>query len=343
MATRDFLQTETLRLAAVQKADLLNTPLESRFNRIVRLGRLALGVRAATIGLFDADREWIKAADGWELRQLPLAQSLAAILATGTDPVIVNDASTDERCRRNHLVTHSPKVRFCAVYPLHDRFGHVIGAFAAYDTAPRDADTKTSAVLGDIGYFVQRELLLVDAYRAQEQLLVKLGSARRQAMLDDLTRLWNRRGALQLLESAIAEGARVRQGLGVCIADLDRFKEVNDTHGHAVGDLVLKKVATSLVDNVRPGDIVCRLGGEEFLLIFPDVNAQQLSMLLERVRTQVADRRIRVPSAELQLTLSLGGYVQSPDLPTTTDELLQRVDSALYRAKSAGRNVVVIS
>ncbi|HUX73672.1 MAG TPA: sensor domain-containing diguanylate cyclase [Steroidobacteraceae bacterium] len=344
MPQPDFLQTETLRLVAVQKADLLNTPLESRFNRIVRLARQALGVRAATIGLFDEEREWIKAADGWELRQLPLSQSLAAQIARGAVPAIIKDTQQDDRCRENRLVTHPPRVRFCAVFPLRDRVEHVIGAFAAYDTEPRpSADGSLPGILADVGYFVQRELLLADASSAQDQLLLKLGAARRQAMLDDLTRLWNRRGALQLLEHAIAESARLKTNLGVCIADLDRFKEVNDTYGHAGGDLALKKVAAALVDNVRPGDMVCRVGGEEFLLIFPAVTASQLPALLERVRAQVAAQVVRVRGQDVHLTLSLGGYVHAPPEATTTDDLLRRVDEALYRAKGAGRNVVVIS
>lgn len=344
MPKRDFLQTETLRLIAVQKADLLDTPIESRFNRIVRLARQALRVRATTIGLFDNDREWIKAADGWEPRELPLTQSLAAALGSDAGPVIVHDTHGDVRCAQNALVTHAPKVRFCAVYPLRDRLEHVIGAFTAYDTAPRDSPSaSTLATLMDVGYFVQREPLLVDAFHAQELLLVKLGSARRQSMLDELTRLWNRRGALQLLAQAIADGASQRYSVGVCLADLDRFKEVNDTHGHAAGDIVLRRTATALVDSVRPGDMVCRIGGEEFLLILPGVTAAQLPTLLERVRQHVLAQTMRINEAEVRVTLSLDGCVQPPDESTTIDDLLQRVDGALYGAKSAGRNVVVIS
>lgn len=344
MPKRDFLQTETLRLVALQGADLLDTPIESRFNRIVRLARQALRVRAATIGLFDNDREWIKAADGWERRELPLAQSLAAALGNGTGPVIVQDTHEDVRCAQNPLVTHAPKVRFCAVYPLRDRRERVIGAFSAYDTAPRDSSSaNTLATLNDVGYFVQRELLLVDAFHAQELLLLKLGSARRQSMLDELTRLWNRRGALQLLAQAIADGASQRHDVGVCLADLDRFKEINDTHGHAAGDMVLKRTATALVDSVRPGDMVCRIGGEEFLLILPGVTTAQLPALLERVRQHVMTQTFRINSTDVRVTLSLGGCVQPPDESTTIEDLLQRVDGALYGAKSAGRNMVVIS
>lgn len=343
VSTRDFLKTETLRLAALQGSDLFNTPLEARFNRIARLARRALGVRAATISLLDEKREWIKAADGSELQELPLARSLVAALMRDGVPIIVNDTLQDERLRQHFLVTHPPKVRFCAIYPLTDRLEKVIGAFAAYDIEAHRTEEGVTDILADIGKMVQRELLLTEASGAQEQLLAKLSSARRQALLDELTRLWNRRGALQLLDEAIADGVRQQKGLGVCIADLDRFKDVNDTYGHAAGDAVLKKVAAALVDCVRPTDMVCRVGGEEFLLIIPAITAKQLTELMERARQHVASRVVRVRSGVVGTTLSLGGYVQPPHEPTTTDELLRRADEALYRAKAAGRNVVVMS
>ena len=341
MAPRDFLQTETIRLATLRLGDLVNTPLESRFNRIVRLARRALGVKAATISLLDDRREWIKAADGWELGELPLEHSLAASIVTHGVPTIVNDTLLDGRLSQHHLVTQAPKVRFCALYPLRDRLEHVIGALSAYDFVPRNSVEDMFGILGDVGQLAQRELFIVEACGAQEQLLIKLDSARRQALLDELTQLWNRRGALQLLTQAIAVGARQHTGVGVCLADLDRFKEVNDTHGHSVGDIVLKTVSAALVDSVRPTDTVCRWGGEEFLLIIPGVTVTQLTEILERARKQVAMRVVQTHSALVRTTLSLGGYVLPPHESATADDLVRRADEAMYQAKGAGRNVVV--
>jgi diguanylate cyclase (GGDEF)-like protein len=343
LAPREFLHTETLRLVSVQKGDLLNTPLESRFNRIARVARRALDVRAATVSFLDEEREWIKAADGWDLRELALAKSLVALLLSEEHPVVINDTLKDERCKEHRLVTKAPKFRFCAVYPLRDRLEHVIGAVAAYDTEPHQVAADFGEILSDVGQLAQRELLYVEAGTAQEQLLTKLSSARRQAMLDELTRVWNRRGGLQLLQTAIADGARLKQGLGVCIADLDKFKDVNDTHGHSVGDIILKKVAAAMVDVVRPTDSVCRFGGEEFLIIVPGVNVTQLKELMERVRQRVAGQAVRVREGVVRMTLSLGGYVQPSHLPSTPESVLKHADDALYKAKAGGRNVVVAS
>jgi diguanylate cyclase (GGDEF)-like protein len=345
MSPRDFLGSETLQLAALRMADLLNTPLEPRFNRLAHLARCALGVKAATISLFDEEREWVKAGDGWDLAALPLAQSLASVLARNGVPVLVDDTIKDERCRHCDLVTKSPEVRFVAVYPLTDQSDNVVGAVVAYDTAPRQSTEEMSRILGEIGQLAQRELSLVEVGTGQEQLLVKLSSARRQAMIDDLTRLWNRRGGLDLLHHAITGGTRQSQGkgLGVCIADLDRFKDMNDRYGHSAGDILLKRAAATMVDSVRPADVVCRLGGDEFLLIIPGVSASELTTVLERVRTRVAAHAVRIHEATVCVTLSFGAYLHPPHEPTTIQDLLRGADAAMYQAKAAGRNVVVVS
>ncbi len=295
MPLHDFLSTETLRLATLRMGDLLNMPLESRFNRLAHLARCALGVQAATISLFDGEREWIKAADGSDFWELPLTQSLAAALSRDGVPVLVDDTLQDDCCRLHYLVTRTPGVRFFAVYPPRDHASNVIGALVAYDTAPRQSTDEMTRILGDVGQLAQRELFLIEAGGAQEQLLVKLSAARRQALLDDLTRLWNRRGGLQLLEHAIANGADQNEGLGVCIAGLDRFKDVNDRYGHRAGDILLQRSAATMVDGVRLGDTVCRLGGDECLLIIPAVSVTELTATESRYvaqRVGPADRRV---------------------------------------------------
>jgi diguanylate cyclase (GGDEF)-like protein len=343
MTSRDFLRTQTLQLATLRMGNLLNTPIESRFNRLAHLARCALGVQTVTISLFDGDREWIKAADGPDLGELPLTRSLAAELSQGGAPVLVEDTRLDDRCSRHPLVTRTPAARFFAVYPLRDQANDVIGALVAYDTAPHQSTEEMTEILKDAGQLAQRELFLVEAGGAQDQLLTKLSAARRQALLDELTRLWNRRGGLQLLEHEIAHRANRNEGVGVCIADLDRFKDVNDSYGHRAGDIVLQQSAAAMVDGVRPGDTVCRLGGDEFLLIIPAVSVTELGGVLERVKALVATHAVRINEINVRVTLSIGAYLQPPGGQTTTEDLLRRADDAVYRAKATGRNIVVIT
>lgn len=341
MSDFPFLHTETLQLVELQLQDFVNTPLDARFNRLARITREALGVRAAAISFVDHDREWFKAVTGWNVTELPRARSLAGALLGSGAPSIVPDTLDDERCRSHPLVSGAPGFRFCAVYPLLDRFDNPLGAVAGYDIEPHRASPRLIETLRDVGELAQRELFLNEAGTAQQQLLAKLDASRRQALLDELTRLWNRRGGLELLGRALA-GAQRSAGLGVCIVDIDHFKAINDQHGHAAGDAVLRRVASLLVDSIRPTDIACRYGGDEFLLVVPDVSAEQFGRIVERVRSRTESLTVPVRGGSIVVTLSLGGISAGPRSGLAADELVHRADEALYRAKGEGRNRTVV-
>ncbi len=341
MTTYRFLRTETLQLSELQMQDLVNTPLEARFNRLVRVAREALRVRAAAISFIDREREWFKAVTGWYAGELPRSRSLAAQLLEGDGQVVVGDTTTDPRCRDHPLVLDSPNFRFCAIHPLRDRFDKPIGALAGYDIEPHAPTSRIHEVLADLGELAQRELFVSELGSAQQELLNKLDASRRQAMIDELTRLWNRRGGLELLDRAMSDAHR-GAGLGICLLDIDRFKEINDGYGHATGDTVLRKVAGLLVDCIRVEDIACRLGGDEFLLVLPDISPEEFGRLVERIRTRTEAIAMRTRSGTIDLTLSLGGFACVNCRGLTSDDALRRADEALYEAKAQGRNRAVI-
>jgi diguanylate cyclase (GGDEF)-like protein/PAS domain S-box-containing protein len=161
----------------------------------------------------------------------------------------------------------------------------------------------------------------------------------RAALIDPLTLVGNRRMADSSLASHLAEMRRLGWHFGVLMADVDAFKQVNDSHGHLAGDKALRVVAGTLAGAVRVYDQVARWGGEEFLVLCPGLDADGLATLAERLRALV--ERSDVPldaGTRLGLTISIG---VAPALPgDTVETLLARVDAALYRAKAGGRNRV---
>jgi diguanylate cyclase (GGDEF)-like protein len=333
MGTTQLIHTETLQLAEMQVKDLIRTPLEARFNRLVRMTRRSLGTRVATISFLNQEGEWFKAAAGWNVTELPVSKSLAAAMLCEEGPVVIGNLAEYERSRSHPLVTGSPRFRFCAMQPLLDRFGHIIGAVAAYDTEPRKVTADLFEAITDAGELAQRELLLSDFGGVQQKLLAKLDVSRRQALLDDLTRLWNRRGGMELLQQAI-ESSNGRRSLGLCVADVDDFKQINDRYGHAMGDVVLRKLAAAIVDSIRPDDIACRLGGDEFLLALPEVDLEQLEAIMERVRTRVRSLVIRTRAGDVKVTISVGGIVALiGGGGASVEELMHRADEAMYAAK----------
>jgi len=163
------------------------------------------------------------------------------------------------------------------------------------------------------------------------------GMVERQALVDGLTGLANRRAASDALHAEAARAERLGTPLSIVLADLDGFKDVNDVHGHAVGDAVLRAFAAVLRETLRESDLAGRWGGEEFLLLLPGADEEGAVQLAERVRIALAERS--VPSAPgLRVTASFGVAEYAGE--TNTEELVASADGALYRAKRAGKDRV---
>lgn len=161
----------------------------------------------------------------------------------------------------------------------------------------------------------------------------------RLACADGLTGLNNRRHFLLLANSEWARFQRYKRPLALLMADIDKFKSVNDTYGHDVGDEVIKAVAAVLQSSKRSNDIVGRLGGEEFAIVLPEATLDSASAAAERFRRLIANRVISADAQRIPVTISLG--VASADEGTNgIEELLKRSDLALYEAKHTGRNRV---
>lgn len=327
----------TMRIAGLHKFDGFYTPLEERFERISRLGKRAMGVRAAGVTLIADDKLWFKSIIGWPVSELPLKDSLEQVMIDSGEPIVVLDTLKDARFANSLLVTSGPRFRFYAGYPIRDATRKIIGTFCAFDTEPKAADETLFETLSDLGHLAERELLTSDLWDAQSQLVSKLGSARRQALLDTLTRVWNRRGGLELLESLLQESETSGERIAVCMIDIDLFKEINDKYGHPVGDQALRKIAASIVASVRPDDIVSRYGGDEFLLVLRDAAPDLCRSVASRISANVKKTRLRTRQESASVTLSIGMAISDASKPITAEKIIEHADQALYHKKQSGR------
>ena len=157
------------------------------------------------------------------------------------------------------------------------------------------------------------------------------------ALLDPLTGIPNRRYAMDRIQQEWAAAERGSRPLACMLIDVDHFKSVNDNYGHDVGDLVLKRVADVLKHTARTHDVVCRIGGEEFLMICPDSDAQAAAQCAERLRQAVGATRMQVGKVSLQVTISLGVAAMGPAM-RGPEVMVKAADQAVYAAKQAGRN-----
>ena len=166
---------------------------------------------------------------------------------------------------------------------------------------------------------------------------------RSQSIRDPLTGLFNRRYMEESLEREMRRARRARHPVGVIMLDLDHFKPFNDTHGHEVGDALLREVGAVLQRSIRSEDIACRFGGEEFILILPEASLADAAQRAEQIRDSVRSISIMHGSQPVgPVTVSLGVALYPDDGPTA-DAVLRTADTALYAAKAEGRNRVVVA
>jgi two-component system, cell cycle response regulator len=174
----------------------------------------------------------------------------------------------------------------------------------------------------------------------QEQLIAASEAMRRQAMRDSLTGAWNHAAILDILKRELHRGRRESSSLSVVLADLDHFKDVNDTFGHLAGDEALCEAYRRMANAMRPYDMIGRYGGEEFLIVLPGCDETGALDFCERLRGHVGDSPIPHQTEEIAVTVSVGVVVHDHSEALDCQAILQAADQALYRAKRAGRNRV---
>lgn len=203
----------------------------------------------------------------------------------------------------------------------------------------RDAHTRTVALSATRARLRQSEAALQSQLQAIQSLQDQLTE---QANRDPLTGLYNRRYLTTALQREIDACAREGATLALLLIDLDLFKQINDRHGHAAGDDVLCQISALLLQSMRPSDICCRYGGEEFLLVLPGMGLQTAVERAQALRQQVAERRWLAEGQPIGVTLSVG-VACAHNARVAPAALIDMADRALYQAKAEGRNRVCMA
>lgn len=194
--------------------------------------------------------------------------------------------------------------------PIHDKSGQIVG----YIGVTRDATQR---------------------HKTHERL-------REQTIRDPLTGLFNRRFLDESMERELSRAKRDNLPLALAMIDIDRFKNLNDTYGHQAGDEVLKRLGKLIQNGARSADLPCRYGGEEFLLVLPNMTLERAAERAQQWRTAFADEKIRFGGTTLSATFSVG-VAAYPEHGNSSDVLIRAADQALYTAKGSGRNRVVVA
>jgi diguanylate cyclase (GGDEF)-like protein len=206
----------------------------------------------------------------------------------------------------------------------------VTGLIALYNFGPRDF-TETDAQVAEL--FASQVAIAMDNSRRVEQYEL-------QAVTDGLTGLYNRRAFMPLGEKEVGRARRYRRPLSLILFDIDHFKRVNDSHGHLIGDHVLEVLTRLVGKTTRATDIVCRYGGEEFIVLMPEAGREEGLAMAERLRQEISRMTVVTAGGTLSLTVSLGVAALRPEEDDNLESLIARADRAMYQAKAAGRDTV---
>ena len=267
MADIPNFEEEAHRLASLLNANLLDTPIDNRFERVTRLLQSMLNVPITVFNLVDEKRQWAKSIQGLETIQAPREQSFCSHTIQGNRIMVVNDARFDDRFNNNPLVTGQPNIVFYAGCPVRAPDGQKIGALCAVDRKPRQMQPREMQILRDLAGVLEDELRLDELQQKIEGLESKLGAAENNARIDTLTRVPNRQGIMDVFKREWSIALRNKTPIAIVTADVDRLKLVNEQNGFETGDEVLRQLSRILLSALRYEDALGRMDGGEFMMV----------------------------------------------------------------------------
>lgn len=316
---------EAQRLAALHAHGILDTAPEPEFDALARLAAQLLGAPIAFVGLLDVDRFWIKAGVGLDAaeRRRDVALCACELMAAGV-PVVVDDLSRTDRCAVLAALPQPSPLRFFAAAPIVDSAGHLLGAVGVLDERVRTLDTDQSDRLLDLA------LLAMTAMQARQRghTLLQL------AQNDPLTGAADAHQFEQALEVELRHSMRTGEPFAVLRLDLDGFADINTAYGQAAGDAVLREVGRRLHQQVRHGDLLARLGSDDFGIVMRHGGHPQAKMLVARIMAAVR-QPIQLGSGgeEVSAGISIGVATYSDEVSSVA-ELLALADASLVQARS---------
>lgn len=269
MKKPDIPQNEDARLKSLGSLNILDTPAQERFDRIVRLAMRMFDIPIAFISLIDADRQWFKSSSGLDFSEIPREHSICAHAILGDDVYMLADAAADHRFADGPLVLSDTAARFYASCPLKMANGNTIGTLGLIDDHPRILDDDEISSLQDLAAMVEREFVISQS-----------------AISDDLTGIYNRQGFILAARHCL--NLCVRQDLPATLAylDLSEFKSINDP-GQTEDDQVFTDVTQLLKAECRPSDIFARLHADEFAVLFINAPRESAQGIMARFRKRL--------------------------------------------------------
>lgn len=335
-------ENEPERIASLRRMLLLSSPDEEAFERVTRTARRLFDAPIVLLSLVDERRQWFKSCIGLPIRETARDISFCGHAIMDDAVFVVEDARQDPRFFDNPLVTGEPHVVFYAGRPLRNLEGFRVGTLCVIDDAPRHFSCADRKALNDLGYWVEAIFCSRELSEVQKWVLQEFDEVRRLSLLDPMLNIWNRGASEALLEREFEHAARASLPLSLLMIDVDSFKEINDSHGHPLGDAVLIEFVKRLLMQLRSYDIIGRYGGDEFMVILPNTDLDGARAIGERLLESIKETPFMLHESLLKVSASVGvGCVNPLAQPQVMAKDLVRIaDNGLLDAKRTGRSRV---
>ncbi len=337
---------EQQKTEVLQRYQILDGSEKYDADQTAHTAALVFGTSIVLAALNERYRNWYHCAHGVDAKDINRLEAFCAHANLSEGGFIVKDARMDAYFANDPAVTGSPRVVFFAGAPLRDPDGKRFGTLCLIDNKPHPFTKTDLDILESFATLVGQDICLRSAGRYAVRDLIDAEEDKcilyDLAMTDSLTSTLNRRAFFRFTEREVSRANRYKQELATLMVDIDHFKQVNDVHGHAVGDEVLTALIESISGSTRKEDLIGRLGGEEFAIVLPETGLEQAEIVANRMREAVKALTFKSSEGDFSITISIG--ISEP-MDSDTDILpaLERADKALYQAKRNGRDRVELA
>jgi len=311
-------KNEATRINALHSLVILDTDAEERFDRLTRMAKRMFDVPIALVSLVDVNRQWFKSKQGLDARETSRDISFCGHAILGESTFIIEDTKKDERFADNPLVTGAPFIRFYAGRPIKLNGNLKLGTLCLIDVVPRKLNSSDLQLLSDLAEMVESEL-----------------SAMQSATIDELTQISNRRGFNALANKSLEYCKRNNVSASLAYIDLNNFKQINDSFGHAAGDQALRDFSRLILENFRESDIAARLGGDEFAALLLNTNQDAAELAIQKFSQSLSifNASKRDSNKDYDLSFSYGLTQIDPNRHPNIEDALNEADTKMYQTK----------
>jgi len=321
MKKPDIPEIEQARLNTLRSLNILDTQPEERFDRLTRLAKRMFDVPIALVSLVDESRQWFKSSQGLNASETSRDISFCGHTILDDDVFCISNALEDERFADNPLVLDDPGIRFYAGCPISAPNGHKLGTLCIIDQKPRIFNKDDAVILAELTAMLEQEIAAIQL-----------------ATMDELTNISNRRGFEMLAGQTLSLISRQKAPASLILLDLDKFKVINDTFGHAEGDRALKIFADILKETFRESDILARIGGDEFAIFLPNTTKLLAEEIIERLSQTLRKYNLEmIPEYDIEFSYGIASH--DLEKHNTISDLLAEADTLMYIFKKGDNSI----